>query len=65
MVRRVEGDSEQAGTLFGEIARSEDVPETLRARSRQMAGLMGVDAIEDADEFMAEQEAAGIPATQQ
>ena len=60
-----QGDSEQAGTLFGEIARSEDVPETLRARSRQMAGLMGVDAIEDADEFMAEQEAAGIPATQQ
>lgn len=56
MAHAEQGNSEQAGTLFGEIARNEDVPETLRARARQMAGLMGVDAIEDADEFMAEQE---------
>jgi len=56
MAHAEQGNSEQAGTLFGEIARNEDVPETLRARVRQMAGLMGVDAIEDADEFMAERE---------
>ena len=56
MAHAEQGNSEQAGTLFGEIARNEDVPETLRARARQMAGLMGVDAIEDADEFMAERE---------
>ena len=60
-----QGNSEQAGTLFGEIARNEDVPETLRARARQMAGLMGVDAIEDADEFMAEQELQGSSAPSQ
>ena len=59
MAHAEQGNSEQAGTLFGEIARNEDVPETLRARARQMAGLMGVDAIEDADEFMEAQEAAG------
>ena len=50
------GDKKQAGTLLGEIAKNEDVPETLRSRTRQMAGLLGVDAIGDADEFLEEQE---------
>lgn len=50
-----QGDRKQAGTLFGEIAKSEDVPESLRARTRQMAGLLGVDAIEDVDELLEEQ----------
>jgi hypothetical protein len=45
----------EAGALFGEIAKSEDVPETLRARARQMAGLLGVDAIEDVDALLEEQ----------
>lgn len=49
------GDKKQAGTLLGEIAKNEDVPETLRSRTRQMAGLLGVDAIGDADEFLEEQ----------
>lgn len=49
------GDTKRAGTLFGEIARSEDVPDTLRSRARQMAGLLGVDAIEDADAFIKDQ----------
>ncbi len=49
------GDTKRAGTLFGEIARSEDVPDTLRSRTRQMAGLLGVDAIEDADAFIKKQ----------
>lgn len=50
-----QGKNDRAGTLFGEIARSEDVPDSLRSRARQMAGLMGVDAIEDADAFMEDQ----------
>lgn len=49
------GQMEKAGELFGEIARTEGIPETLRARARQMAGMMGVDAIGDADEFMRDQ----------
>ncbi|WP_324262958.1 tetratricopeptide repeat protein [Altererythrobacter sp. H2] len=47
-----QGKRREAGTLFAEIARSEDVPEGLRSRSRQMAGLLGVDAIEDVNEVL-------------
>jgi len=36
-----------AGPLFAKIARDEDVPQSLRGRARQLAGLLGVDAIED------------------
>lgn len=49
------GERKQAGTLFGEIAKNEEVPESLRSRSRQMAGLLGVDAIEDVDKLLEEQ----------
>jgi len=49
------GDRAQAGTVLGEIAKSEDVPESLRARARQLAGLLGVDAIEDVEELLDEQ----------
>ncbi len=35
----------QAGTLFGQIARDPGVPETIRQRAVQMAGVMGVDAV--------------------
>ncbi|HTG39518.1 tetratricopeptide repeat protein [Sphingomonas sp.] len=34
-----------AGKLFGEIAGTENVPETIRQRAVQMAGLLGVDAV--------------------
>lgn len=51
-----QGKRKEAGTLFGEIAKSKDVSESLRARARQMAGLLGVDAIEDVDKFMKTQE---------
>jgi hypothetical protein len=34
----------QAGTLFGQIARDPGVPETIRQRAVQMAGVLGVDA---------------------
>ena len=33
-----------AGKLFGQIAKSEDVPDSTRQRAVQMAGLLGVDA---------------------
>ncbi len=36
-----------AGPLFAAIAKDKDAPETLRTRSRQMAALLGVDAIDD------------------
>ena len=38
-----------AGPLFASIARDKNAPETLRARARQMAGLLGVDAIDDVE----------------
>ncbi|MCR2835141.1 tetratricopeptide repeat protein [Parerythrobacter lacustris] len=47
-----QGKRAEAGALFAQIAKDEDVPETLRSRARQMAGLLGVDAIEDVDEII-------------
>ena len=38
-----------AGPLFARIAKDEQLPETLRGRARQLAGLLGVDAIDDED----------------
>ncbi len=35
-----------AGRMFGEIARDEDVPESIRQRAVQMAGVLGVDAVD-------------------
>lgn len=40
------GRRDLAGQLFGQIARDENVPASLRQRAVQMAGLLGVDAIE-------------------
>lgn len=54
------GQRDQAGVLFGEIARSEEVPETIRTRARQMAGLLGVDAVEDVEALL---ESQGVPTT--
>jgi hypothetical protein len=42
-----QGKNNLAGPLFAAISRDKNVPETLRARTRQMAGLLGVDAIDD------------------
>lgn len=36
---------QQAGILFGQIARDTGVPETIRQRAVQMAGVLGVDAV--------------------
>ena len=39
-----------AGPLFAAIARDKTVPKSLRGRARQLAGLLGVDAIDDVNE---------------
>lgn len=49
-----QGKREEAGVLFGELARNEDVPRSIRDRARDMAGQLGVDSIGDADEFLEE-----------
>ena len=46
------GDRDKAGALFSQIAKDEGVPETIRSRSRQMAGLLGIDAIEDVEQLL-------------
>ncbi|MGY6552580.1 MAG: tetratricopeptide repeat protein [Erythrobacter sp.] len=46
------GNREEAGALFAAIAQNENQPETLRTRSRQMAGLLGVDAIVDVNKLL-------------
>jgi hypothetical protein len=42
-----QGKNDLAGPLFAAISRDKDTPDTLRRRARQMAGLLGVDAIDD------------------
>ncbi|MGY4398265.1 hypothetical protein ACVWZA_003471 [Sphingomonas sp. UYAg733] len=39
-----------AGPLFGQIAREETVPATLRQRAVQMAGVLGIDAVDTPEE---------------
>ncbi|EAQ29544.1 hypothetical protein NAP1_02190 [Erythrobacter sp. NAP1] len=46
------GNRDEAGALFAEMANDEALPETLRSRARQMAGLLGVDAIEDVEQLL-------------
>ena len=50
-----QGKRAEAGALFGEIARDENTPESARGRMRNMAGILGVDAVEDVDKLLAEQ----------
>ncbi|QYJ08237.1 tetratricopeptide repeat protein [Qipengyuania flava] len=47
--------TEEAGALFAQIAKDDTAPESLRSRARQMAGVLGVDAIEDVDALLEEQ----------
>lgn len=46
------GDEEKAGQLFAQIAKNDDVPETIRGRARQMASVLGIDAVGDVDELI-------------
>jgi hypothetical protein len=59
-----QGKRELAGPLFAAIAQDEEAPQTLRSRARQMSGLLGVDAIEDVDDTLAQaaDQTAGAPA---
>jgi hypothetical protein len=41
------GRYKQAGELFARIARVKDVPPALQSRAVQMAGMLGVDAVDD------------------
>ena len=36
-----------AGPIFAQIAEQEDLPESIRSRARQMAGALGIDAIQN------------------
>jgi len=54
------GKNDLAGPLFATLAKDKDVPDTLRRRVRQLAGLLGFDAIEDPGKT-AEQGLAGEP----
>lgn len=51
-----QGKRAEAGRLFADIARNPTVPDPIRARARQMAGVLGVDAIEDVNKFMQQQQ---------
>ena len=47
------GNREAAGELYGQIARSDDVPPSIRQRVVQMASLLGVDVVDDASDAAA------------
>ena len=53
------GNRAEAGRIFAQIAKDEDQPETLRSRARQMAGLLGVDAVVDVDKLLKDAGVAG------
>lgn len=64
-----QGKKELAGPLLATVAKDEQVPQTLRSRTRQLAGLLGYDAVTDVDETLAEMReaeggAAALPAAQ-
>ncbi len=42
-----QGNDEEAGQLYAQMANDESVPDTLRTRAVQMAGVLGVDAVPD------------------
>lgn len=54
-----QGKRAEAGALFAEIARDENTPEPARARMRNMAGILGVDAVDNVDELLAAQRLDG------
>jgi hypothetical protein len=49
-----QGRRDLAGPMFAGIAKDEKAPETIRRRARQMAGLLGVDAIGDPSKAVAD-----------
>ncbi|GMM94072.1 tetratricopeptide repeat protein [Qipengyuania sp. MTN3-11] len=55
MAHLEQGNRREAGALFAEIAKAEDVPDGLRSRARQMAGVLGVDAVVDVEQLLEDQ----------
>jgi len=57
-----------AGPLFAAIAKDDEAPQSIRSRARQMSGLLGIDAVEDVEETLAEaggqEPGAAAPAAQ-
>ena len=49
-----QGKEDEAGPLLASIATDEDVPQTIRTRTRQLAGILGYDAVEDVEATLAE-----------
>jgi len=60
-----QGRKDLAGPLFASIAKDKQVPESLRRRARQMAGVLGVDAIEDVNQAAAGDAPPAAPAAPQ
>ena len=60
-----QGRKDLAGPLFASIAKDKQVPESLRRRARQMAGVLGFDAIEDVNQAAAGDAPAAVPAATQ
>ncbi|QZD89169.1 tetratricopeptide repeat protein [Qipengyuania aurantiaca] len=52
----------EAGALFAEIARDENTPEVARARMLNMAGILGVDAVDDVQDVLERQGVEGTDA---
>ena len=52
----------EPGPLFAAIAQDEEVPQSLRSRTRQLAGLLGYDAVDDVDAALAEARRDNEPA---
>lgn len=53
-----QGKNDLAGALFAQIAKDKSAPDSLRRRARQMAGMLGVDAVEEPGETTLVQPAA-------
>jgi len=49
-----QGRRDLAGPLLAQVAKDDEVPQSLRSRARQIAGVLGVDAVEDVDQMLAE-----------
>ena len=54
-----QGQDDLAGALFATISKDRNVPATLRSRTQQLAGVLGVDAIEDPEAIVAAGAAKG------
>lgn len=58
-----QGKKDLAGPLFASIAKDEDAPKSMRSRARQMAGMLGYDAVVDVDQVLAEQRVDNRPSS--